>query len=266
MQKAYFNPRSPHGERPAESGVYCRKGISIHAPRTGSDARIAAGKWLLPLNFNPRSPHGERHQIKPGNPGRMEISIHAPRTGSDTAGSSSATSKDDFNPRSPHGERHRVPVRPSRPGDFNPRSPHGERRERCGNYQGQQNFNPRSPHGERLNQTILTASSRAFQSTLPARGATCVKAVNVTRQGISIHAPRTGSDENDVLRFRTLYNFNPRSPHGERLFFVNMLLSYNAISIHAPRTGSDHFMGGRVLPWMYFNPRSPHGERPTVTL
>ena len=59
----YFNPRSPHGER------HCRvlpgfqlRVISIHAPRTGSDAR-------------PPRPHSAR----------VHISIHAPRTGSDAS-------------------------------------------------------------------------------------------------------------------------------------------------------------------------------------
>ena len=34
----HFNPRSPHGERPRAGGrTRRRKGISIHAPRTGSD-------------------------------------------------------------------------------------------------------------------------------------------------------------------------------------------------------------------------------------
>ena len=33
-------------------------------------------------------------------------------------------------------------------------------------------FNPRSPHGERQSAATASASSRTFQSTLPARGAT----------------------------------------------------------------------------------------------
>ena len=55
-----FNPRSPHGERPAPVlSVVCPSVISIHAPRTGSDA--------IQSTPNPS----------------WEISIHAPRTGSD---------------------------------------------------------------------------------------------------------------------------------------------------------------------------------------
>ena len=79
---------------------------------------------------------------------------------------------------------------------------------------------------------------------------------------ISIHAPRTGSDipycaavlilfvfqstlpargatHSSSFAFSISANFNPRSPHGERL--DNGLFGENdiAISIHAPRTGSD---------------------------
>ena len=121
-----------------------------------------------------------------------------------------------------------------------------------------------------------------FQSTLPARGATA--AVHTCRHGvnISIHAPRTGSDSCSRLQVRGSYNFNPRSPHGERQATIAQLdnktafqstlpargatipyidkLVNSKISIHAPRTGSDIInglmaRGGAIS--------IPHGERPT---
>ncbi len=55
---------------------------------------------------------------------------------------------------------------------------------------------------------------------------------------ISIHAPRTGSDDFLVI-FRVAC----------------------CISIHAPRTGSDAVEQRTNLGAGYFNPRSPHGER-----
>ena len=56
-----------------------------------------------------------------------------------------------------------------------------------------------------------------FQSTLPARGATHAQKAVVLTLPISIHAPRTGSDT-VLAPSRTQSNdFNPRSPHGERL-------------------------------------------------
>ena len=128
---------------------------------------------LLYRNFNPRSPHGERPSMRVRTSRASVISIHAPRTGSD--------------PRDEGG----MP----RPPDFNPRSPHGERRNRRHHSRPPQNFNPRSPHGERLGVTTTQemlesisihaprtgsdraagtkrGTSRQFQSTLPARGAT----------------------------------------------------------------------------------------------
>ena len=41
----------------------CFSQISIHAPRTGSDATLSR-RFLLSEDFNPRSPHGERPEWK----------------------------------------------------------------------------------------------------------------------------------------------------------------------------------------------------------
>ena len=78
-----FNPRSPHGERPAVTDAQAAvdETISIHAPRTGSDSYSDV--------FG-----AEKH-----------ISIHAPRTGSDGDGTALPCRQAHFNPRSPHGER-----------------------------------------------------------------------------------------------------------------------------------------------------------------
>ena len=123
------------------------------------------------------------------------------------------------------------------------------------------NFNPRSPHGERP--VWVTAYAR--------------------QELISIHAPRTGSDDDSCHVNIAIFHFNRRSPHGERQgltlkavrkeIFQSTLPARGAtssdkiaslrrtISIHAPRTGSD--AKGRTLEGCakYFNPRSPHGER-----
>ena len=56
----YFNPRSPCGERQPEIGrALPALGISIHAPRAGSDAKTDY-YLLYKSHFNPRSPCGER--------------------------------------------------------------------------------------------------------------------------------------------------------------------------------------------------------------
>ena len=56
-------------------------------------------------------------------------------------------------------------------------------------------FYPRSPRGERRwTPTRCARPSMAFLSTLPARGATDTQAGKGEAAGISIHAPREGSD------------------------------------------------------------------------
>ena len=81
---------------------------------------------------------------------------------------------------------------------------------------------------------------------------------------ISIHAPRTGSDETLLVVKSEKGDFNPRSPHGERQPSGHADgIDAVSISIHAPRTGSDHTIQRGSYGTGYFNPRSPHGERRT---
>ena len=103
------------------------------------------------------------------------------------------------------------------------------------------NFNPRSPCGERHpSSTYTPIPGSLFQSTLPVWGATGSDRGVAIRYGISIHAPRVGSD--------------PRPGSGRCNSFD--------ISIHAPRVGSDE-VDQKILAWQsHFNPRSPCGERP----
>ena len=122
------------------------------------------------------------------------ISIHAPLTGSDT-------------PKVTVKEKHK---------NFNPRSPYGERRFSGGNSFDRLNFNPRSPYGERQNSSGCQSLLFLFQSTLPLRGATVARRIGHTGRKISIHAPLTGSDPTDNLQSDTIWDFNPRSPYGER--------------------------------------------------
>ena len=77
-------------------------------------------------------------------------------------------------------------------------------------------FNPRSPRGERPTVTPMAARSSRFQSTLPARGATEISDDPEGLSGISIHAPREGSDRRREGTPHSPRDFNPRSPRGER--------------------------------------------------
>ena len=127
-------------------------------------------------------------------------------------------------------------------------------------------------------------SKRIFQSTLPVRGATHAFRNPDSRQAISIHAPREGSDQYRCAGSRYRTDFNPRSPWGERLWRISDLSfsgNFNPrspwgerhgdgqrgaigvdISIHAPRGGSDVLIPQTARGATHFNPRSPWGERP----
>ena len=102
----YFNPRSPHGERPL------RTALSVSPS----------------FDFNPRSPHGERLSPKLTAFLNIFISIHAPRTGSDSISSAQAVRVESFQSTLPaRGATRPVYYKRSRIQHFNPRSPHGER-------------------------------------------------------------------------------------------------------------------------------------------
>ena len=83
-RRKHFNPRSPRGERPSGSQGrgYSASGISIHAPRGGSDGEIRITAYRH-QDFNPRSPRGERRSAQQAMQFSANISIHAPRGGSD---------------------------------------------------------------------------------------------------------------------------------------------------------------------------------------
>ncbi len=217
MVYKYFNPRSPHGERrfPPLDEV---KGFLVFQstlPARGATLHHCLLLMAL-LHFNPRSPHGERPPLNSQPQIVMDISIHAPRTGSDmrrdnrvVSGKISIhaprTGSDGITP--PFGQSPFISIHAPRTGSD---------REAMDYVEYLTAFQSTLPARGATPATEPCASANIFQSTLPARGATA---------GTRIRATRT-------------IHFNPRSPHGERPARSGMY--------HAPQ---------------YFNPRSPHGER-----
>ena len=178
----YFNPLSPHGERPLAHvlGVWLNQFqptlpargethvrgkclgfhvISTHSPRTGRD-QYAPLQDANHQYFNPLSPHGERRNRR-----RRFDANH------------------NFNPLSPHGERRYGCVSIHSPANFNPLSPHGERRYDEDRGHKPEDFNPLSPHGERHAPEQSPFPIPVFQPTLPARGETA-------RAGIPSRIPK----------------------------------------------------------------------------
>ena len=145
-----------------------------------------------------------------------------------------------FNPRSPHGERPKGGEGRGKACKFQSTLPARGATASCPSHPAPPaHFNPRSPHGERRGISYPSFYRKLFQSTLPARGATARRWTACGLYGISIHAPRTGSD----------------------LCAVDQPHAGDGISIHAPRTGSDWTRRRLPSKGEDFNPRSPHGER-----
>ena len=147
-------------------------------------------------------------------------------------------------------------------GYFNPRSPHGERPKTPDWVLTRFVFQSTLPARGATALLVCGACIFVFQSTLPARGATktqltvsshhppfqsTLPARGATKSDIFLDPPirqfqstlpARGATTPQVLTQIITSNFNPRSPHGERLLHCLLLLEL-----------------------LHFNPRSPHGER-----
>ena len=218
LANPYFNPRSPCGERPVQHRfARPRRKISIHAPRVGSDDMLLHAHSGGPY-FNPRSPCGERPLGSSVCDNREPFQSTLPVWGATiiqcigdteyrfqstlpvwgaTSELASALERIEISIHAPRvGSdlsfmfyslhftfQSTLPVWGATYRTVSPWS------------KSSSHFNPRSPCGERRYR-----SGKLF-----------------LLRGISIHAPRVGSDQGD---------------HGR-------VSAYDGISIHAPRVGSD---------------------------
>ena len=214
-----FNPRSPHGERHTGPHSTNKNAISFQSTLPARGATVQAYRDAPEyIQFQSTLPARGATFLLLRRRVCLPISIHAPRTGSDGLGVTGFLLSKDFNPRSPHGERRNFLTAISAATHFNPRSPHGERPRHLCQGRGRGNFNPRSPHGERR-RAVGIPDLVQISIHAPRTGSDCFKSQGSPRRDISIHAPRTGSDGNRDGFRPCAYDFNPRSPHGERLRF-----------------------------------------------
>ena len=104
-----------------------------------------------------------------------------------------------------------------------------------------------------------------FQSTLPVWGATW-NSVPVTVRQLRFQStlPVWGATGDDCGYWLADWDFNPRSPYGERHVLDVVYTQDGMISIHAPRMGSDRGPRWQTAGASYFNPRSPYGERQQI--
>ena len=170
-----------------------RDKISIHAPLTGSD--ILSILFLLRRRyFNPRSPYGERLSALITSLGEVIFQSTLPLRGA-TVSTGSADCAPVISIHAPlTGSDQRLLVCKPLPFYFNPRSP----------YRGGPIYKSKRTY------------IGLFSSTPSLRGATRPKPRSKSSFWISIHAPLTGSDSCWRRRRGWCWNFNPRSPYGER--------------------------------------------------
>ena len=236
--------------------------ISIHTPRMGSDSQSASDPKALRKYFNPRSPDGERPDTLSNFPFSSIFQSTLPGWGATRVSMWCRSCRTNFNPRSPDGERHFTACAASLRSRFQSTLP-GWGATTHGADEKETNiiFQSTLPGWGATAIGFSNSSEYLFQSTLPGWGATIRGlqhfipleiSIHAPRMGsdgrtrrphprnqlISIHAPRMGSDNASIKDVTSEYNFNPRSPDGERL--------------------SSFRRHGRTI---YFNPRSPDGER-----
>ena len=170
-------------------------GISIHAPRMGSDQNVLSSIVTL------------------------WISIHAPRMGSDHTITLRAFRKIRFQSTLPGWGATRGRIVTGAVVDISIHAPRmGSDRLRPRGAPCSGHFNPRSPDGERLSFSINRLLSWIFQSTLPGWGATKIRPrLNLIPTYFNPRSPDGERRCIVVLMPVIVTNFNPRSPDGERL-------------------------------------------------
>ena len=123
-------------------------------------------------------------------------------------------------------------------------------------------FNPRSPWGERQLLAIDAIGAATISIHAPRGGSDQDDIFIDAVLQISIHAPRGGSDNTDAP-YRLAATISIHAPRGGSDSAVaDACELYDEISIHAPRGGSDTVTLISIRPtFIDFNPRSPWGER-----
>ena len=193
-RRAYFNPRSPDGERlikklePASLGKF-----QSTLPGWGATFGGAAGAF-----------HGH-------------ISIHAPRMGSDWNARAGNCTPPRFQSTLPGWGATRRPFRSVWRRNFNPRSPDGERLSNVYDLVNRLRFQSTLPGwGATRLPDAIRGTPKRFQSTLPGWGATFVEFSRAGSVGFQSTLPGWGATCRSACSPCLSRHFNPRSPDGER--------------------------------------------------
>ena len=233
-----FNPRSPHGERPAADGTA--------APC---------------VYFNPRSPHGERPLPRPTSVLESRFQSTLPARGATLRRASSARSRSFQSTLPARGATGAASSSPGSKTYFNPRSPHGERR---GNTHANRYFVGFQSTLPARGATWVTAYARQeleISIHAPRTGSDLqcylVRPVQQHFNPRSLHGERRG--ERGAVQL--LQDFNPRSLHGERLRCKPAFSRIGVFQSTLPARERPSLAPAPSPASRNFNPRSLHGER-----
>ena len=258
--------------------------ISIHAPREGSDSIYSSFSSARVISIHaPREGSDLGHER--GHPYQGGFQSTLPARGATTEGDRNIAFDILFQSTLPSRgattDRGQL-FQPSRFQSTLPLAGSDLCRGRRG--AGEQDFNPRSPRGERLKVPEPRKLSSGFQSTLPSRGATrvvaplllffCIFQSTLPSRGATVPRalflsfyqfqstlPSRGATRPQAGSWPGQPDFNPRSPRGERPFYLASPITALHFNPRSPR-------GERRLGCFQscsrscdFNPRSPRGER-----
>ena len=121
------------------------------------------------------------------------------------------------------------------------------------------NFNPLSPHGERRTLPIHLMKRVCISIHSPHTGRD-ILANHKTNSfiDISIHSPHTGRDQlSAILCLKPASNFNPLSPHGERLVGLGVPNRSNPFQSTLPTRGETPYRQGEILRRQLFQSTLP---------
>ena len=170
-------------------------GISIHAPRVGSDS--SAMRAYFDIDISIHAPRVGSDRVLAFAQEIPVISIHAPRVGSDGGAQGEQNVENHFNPRSPCGERRLYNEQTGLIDAFQSTLPvwGATVSEEVEKFDTE--FQSTLPVWGATKNICVWANMTEFQSTLPVWGATGTTRLSLdVLAEISIHAPRVGSDRN----------------------------------------------------------------------
>ena len=194
---AYFNPRSPRGERLVDK--FTTKAIGQFQstlPARGATS-ILIKNCATVRNFNPRSPRGERPRPRVPVLGPTRFQSTLPARGATVETARRLHDRHHFNPRSPRGERH---------------SGGRATGERC-------TFQSTLPARGATDLYGYKQFLRRISIHAPREGSDIARrCICRRRRHFNPRSPRGERRGNTCPAFITSQHFNPRSPRGERQY------------------------------------------------